>query len=55
MKDINNDIFFIETNIHGAIVIYGNIGIRQYYWYTRKDARNAYLKECAKLLCYNRG
>ena len=54
MSKANNDnIFFVETNIHGAIVIYGNIGIRQYYYYTKTDARKAYLKECNKLLFNN--
>ena len=53
MKDTHGDIFFIETNIHGAIVIYGNLGIRQYYYYSQKTARELYLKECAEKLRYN--
>lgn len=32
-------IFFTEKNIHGAIVIYGSLGIRQYYYYTERQAR----------------
>lgn len=41
-------IYFTELNIHGAWVIYGRIGIRQYYGYTREQAKKAYKDECFK-------
>ena len=34
-----NKIYFIDKNIHGAIVIYGAIGIKQYYYYTQAQAK----------------
>lgn len=27
---------FVERNIHGAWVVWGDLGIRQYYGYTKK-------------------
>ena len=39
---------FIERNIHGAWVIYGDIGIKQYYYYTKKQAIQMYEEEAAK-------
>lgn len=36
---------FIERNIRGAWVIYGSLGIRQYYYYTKKEAERLYRKE----------
>ena len=38
----------VEKNVHGAWVIYGNIGIRQYYYYTKKQAMDMYREEAAK-------
>lgn len=32
------DVYFVERNIHGAWVVYGTIGIRQYYYYTKGEA-----------------
>lgn len=29
-------IYFMEKNIHGAWVVYGVAGIKQYYYYTKK-------------------
>ncbi len=31
-------IFFVERNIHGAWVVYGLCGIKQYYGYSKKEA-----------------
>ncbi len=31
-------IHFIEKNIYGAWVVYGIIGVKQYYYYTKKQA-----------------
>ena len=38
----------VEKNIHGAWVIYGEIGIRQYYYYTKSQAMDLYRKEARK-------
>jgi hypothetical protein len=42
MKSI---IFFTEKNIRGAWAIYGFLGIRQYYGYTKKEAEKLYRDE----------
>ena len=41
-------ISLVEKNIHGAWVIYGDIGIRQYYYYTKKQAMALYRQDCRK-------
>ena len=46
-------IHLMEKNIHGAWVIYGEIGVRQYYYYTKKEARSLYIKECKEKSPYN--
>lgn len=38
-------IHFAEKNIHGAWVVFGIMGIRQYYGYTRKQAESMYREE----------
>lgn len=48
MKHPTNPIYFIERNIHGAWVIYGIDGVKQYYYYTKKQAANLYKKECER-------
>ena len=40
-----NIIYFTEKNIHGAIVVYGELGIRQYYGYTTAQAKKKYKEE----------
>ncbi len=47
---MKSDIFFIEQNIHGAWVIYGRLGVKQYYYYTKKQAVEKYKEECARVL-----
>lgn len=37
-------ISFMERNVHGAWVIYGAAGIRQYYYYTKAQARRLYIE-----------
>ena len=51
---MKNNIFFIEWNIRGAWVVYGAIGVRQYYGYTKKEARQKYEDECARILFTNK-
>ena len=35
-------IFFIEKNQRGAYVVYGSEGVKQYYGYTKEQARAEY-------------
>ena len=42
-------IYFSEKNIHGAWVVYGIDGVKQYYGYTKKEAEERYRKE-AKII-----
>ena len=46
-------IFFTEKNIHGAWVVCGVIGYRQYYGYTKKQAIELYKEECKGKVFYN--
>lgn len=46
-------IYFMERNIHGAWVVYGAIGIKQYYYYTKTEARQQYLQACKGKVFYN--
>lgn len=36
----------VEKNIRGAWVIWGDIGMRQYYYYTKREAMALYRAEC---------
>lgn len=36
----------VEKNIHGSWVIWGDIGMRQYYYYTKREAMARYRAEC---------
>ena len=38
-------IYFMEKNVHGAWVVYGELGVRQYYYYSKAQARQKYVKE----------
>ena len=49
-KITDNDIWMTERNIHGAWVVYGVLGIRQYYYYTKKEAIALYKKEISERL-----
>ena len=40
-----NPIFFMERNVHGSWVVYGDIGIKQYYYYTKTQAARLYKEE----------
>lgn len=39
------DIWFVEKNIHGAWIVWGCLGPRQYYGYTKKQAIQEYKAE----------
>lgn len=51
---MKHHIFFIERNIRGAWVIWGDIGIRQYYYYTKAEARRMYNEESERTVFYNK-
>ena len=39
---MNGAIFFSERNIHGAWVVYGTEGVKQYYGYTKAESEALY-------------
>lgn len=39
-------IHFVEKNVHGAWVVYGADGIKQYYGYTKAEAIRLYKEDC---------
>lgn len=47
-------IYFVKKNIHGAWVIYGRIGIKQYYGYTKKQAEKLYRNEVRQKIITNK-
>ena len=50
---MRNYIYFMEKNIRGAWVVYGVLGIRQYYYYTKAQAKKDYLKKCSNKIINN--
>lgn len=46
-------IYFVEKNIHGAWVIYGINGIKQYYNYSKQEAIRKYKYEARKEILVN--
>lgn len=44
---MNKDVFVVERNVHGAWAIYGSLGVRQYYGYTKAEAVRKYKEEAA--------
>ena len=46
-------ISFVEKNIRGAWVVWGDIGIRQYYYYTKKEAIRKYKEEAKNTVITN--
>lgn len=45
---MNDFVWLVEKNVHAAWVIYGAIGIRQYYGYSKREACRRYREECRK-------
>jgi len=43
-------IYFSERNIRGAWAVYGVIGVKQYYGYTKKEAERRYKEEAEKVI-----
>ena len=51
MKLINeNIVFFIERNIHGGWAVYGMDGVKQYYGYTKSEAKKKYIEDYKVIL-----
>lgn len=46
-------ILFTERNIRGAWVVYGDLGVRQYYGYSKREAERRYREECRQTCVYN--
>jgi hypothetical protein len=46
-------IHFIEKNIYGAWVVYGIIGVKQYYYYTKKQAEQLYREQANRIVFVN--
>ncbi len=46
-------IHLIERNIRGTVVIYGALGVRQYYDYTETEARRRYIADCKSTFITN--
>ena len=47
---MDKDIFIVEKNVRGAWVIYGALGVRQYYGYTKQEAIEKYREESNRTL-----
>lgn len=44
---MGKDVLIVKRNIRGAWVIYGSLGVRQYYGYTKEIAVRKYKEEAA--------
>ena len=51
---MKSPVHFMEKNIRGAWVIYGMLGVRQYYYYTKAEARKRYIEEYNKTYFVNK-
>ena len=52
---MRNCVYFMEKNVHSAWVVYGELGVRQYYYYTKKEAHRRYVEECRATIFVNQG
>ena len=43
-------VWFIEKNIRGAWVVCGIDGIKQYYGYTKTQAKQKYIEDCKTIV-----
>ena len=41
-------IYFVEKNVRGAWLIYGQIGVKKYDGYTKQEAIKKYKEECKR-------
>ena len=49
-RTMKGNVFLVEKNVHGAWVIYGRLGVKQYYGYSKKQAVERYNAECERTL-----
>lgn len=52
-EKMKGPVYFMEKNIRGAWVVYGVIGIKQYYYYTKAQAKQLYIDEYNKTYFVN--
>jgi hypothetical protein len=52
---IKANIYFTERNIHGAWVVYGSEGIKQYYGYTKRQAIERYKQDAKSVYAETTG
>lgn len=48
-------IFFSEYNKSAGIAVYGVLGVKQYYGYTKAEAEKRYKEEAKRTVFYNEG
>lgn len=48
-------VFFSEINSSGGVAIYGTLGVRQYYGYSKTVAEAKYRADAQKEIFYNQG
>ena len=48
------NVFLVEYNVHGAVVIYGALGVKQYYGYTKSEALKMYKEEASRIIFTNK-
>lgn len=47
-------IYFSEKNVHGAWVVYGLMGVKQYYGYSKREAEKRYREEYKQTFITNK-
>lgn len=47
-------VFFIEKNHAGGWTVWGDLGIRHYYGYTKDEAKQKYESEAKRTVFYNK-
>lgn len=45
-------IYYVDKNIRGAWVIYGDLGVRQYYGYTKRQSIERYQNDCRNIFVH---
>ena len=48
------EIYFTEKNIYGAWVVYGLIGVKQYYGYTKRESERRYREQVKQEIITNK-
>lgn len=47
-------IYFSERNVHGAWVVYGLAGVKQYYGYSKREAEKRHREEYKQTFVVNK-